>query len=100
MARDWKAVEAMQESIQKTIKRRKKTAKFSLAEMADDEIYDPLKDVVVKISECTTSTLNRLIKSVNAMYKASAPSDIEVRDLLIKKKVVLEREYESRSDKK
>jgi len=96
MARNWKAMESAQEAIQKIIKRRKKTSNFIKSDMGDDEIYDPLKNTVVKICDCTESTLNRLIKSLNAMYKATEASDIEIRDVLIKKKVQLEKELESR----
>lgn len=86
MPRNWKSIESTQESLQKMIARRKRTANFMSAEMGDDEVYDSQKEIVIKISEAATSTLNRLAKSINAMYKATQAQDIEIRETLLKKK--------------
>lgn len=100
MPRNWKAMESTQESLQKMIARRKRTANFMSAEMGGDEVYDPQKEVVIKISEAETSTLNRLAKSVNAMYKATQAQDVEIRETLLKKKAALLNELNKREETK
>ncbi len=98
MPRNWKTVESTQESLQKMIARRKRTANFMSAEMSDDEVYDPQKEVVIKISDAETSTLNRLAKSVNAMYKATQAQDVEIRETLLKKKTAILNELTKRKE--
>ena len=42
------------------------------------------------------SSLNRILKSINAMYRSSEPSDEKTRSSLIKQKLAVEKELEKR----
>lgn len=98
MAHNWNLTENSQLELQKMIKRRKKIGKMISKEISDDEVYDPLKDVILKISEAPTSSLNRILKSINAMYRSSEPSDTTTRKSLIRQKLSLEKELERRKE--
>lgn len=83
--RNWNTTEEALESLQKTIKRRQKATLFMTTETKDGEVYDTLKCEVISIKDATTSTLNRLSKSLNAMYKALDITD-KRRDYVLSKK--------------
>ena len=96
MAHNWNMTENSQLELQKMIKRRKKIGKMLNHEINTGEVYDPLKDVVLIIKDTTTSSLNRILKSINAMYRSSEPSDEKTRSSLIKQKLAVEKELEKR----
>lgn len=92
----WESMEKAQEELQKLIARRKRTAKFMQNELKDGEVYDPLKEIVISIQEAPITTLNRIQKSINSMYKSSEPSDTKTRETLLKKKKEIELEIAKR----
>lgn len=98
MARNWGSVEAGQLSMQKIIRLRKKTALMMNANLKENELYDPLKDEVVHIKDVSNTSLGRIYKSLNAMYKASDPSFIEVRQFILSKKQLIDNELSKRYD--
>lgn len=96
---NWSASEDALTDLQKIIKRRKKVSAFISTEVKDGEIYDPLKETVISIAEAPISTLNRISKSLNAMYKSSDIKDMR-RDFILKKKKEIDNEILKRSSSK
>lgn len=96
---NWSASEDALTDLQKIIKRRKKVSAFMSTEVKDGEIYDPLKEAVISIAEAPISTLNRISKSLNAMYKSSDIKDMR-RDFILKKKKEIDNEILKRSSAK
>ena len=96
---NWSASEDALTDLQKIIKRRKKVSAFISTEVKDGEIYDPLKENVILITEAPISTLNRISKSLNAMYKSSDIKDMR-RDFILKKKKEIDNEIIKRSSAK
>ena len=96
---NWSASEDALTDLQKIIKRRKKVSAFMSTEVKDGEIYDPLKETVILIAEAPISTLNRISKSLNAMYKSSDIKDMR-RDFILKKKKEIDNEILKRSSAK
>ena len=95
---NWNTSEEALTELQKIIKRRKKVASFVNAEMKFGEVYDPLKESIVIIKDATTSTLNRISKSLNAMYKSSEVKDTR-RDIILNKKKEIDEELLKRNQK-
>ena len=93
----WDTTEDALSSMQKTIKRRQKVALVINSGAVDGEVYDPLKECVIKISDATTSTLNRISKSLNAMYKAMEVKDNR-RSIILNKRQELISELERRNN--
>ena len=92
----WDTAEDALTSMQKTIKRRQKVAAVINSGAVEGEVYDPLKECVINISEAATSTLNRISKSLNAMYKAMEVKDTR-RSIILNKRQELIKELENRN---
>ena len=95
---NWNTSEEALTELQKIIKRRKKVASFVNVEMKIGEVYDPLKENIILIKDATTSTLNRISKSLNAMYKSSEIKDTR-RDIILNKKKEIDAELLKRNKK-
>jgi hypothetical protein len=85
----WNTAEDALTSMQKTIKRRQKVALVINSGAVEGEVYDPLKDCIIKIDDAATSTLNRISKSLNAMYKSMEVKDTR-RNIILSKKIEIE----------
>ena len=94
----WEASESALAEFQKMIKRRKKVAAFFNSDAKFGEVYDPLKEEIITISEATEQTLRRLSGSLNAMYKSSEVKD-ERRNYILEKKQEIDSELLNRKKK-
>ena len=94
---NWEAYENGLTATMKTAQRRKRLSVFASIEMKEGEVYDPLKEVVISIADAPTSSLNRISKSLNAMYKAADITDSR-RDIALSKKREIDNELESRNE--
>lgn len=96
---NWAASEDSLTDLQKIVKRRKKISAFTSAETNEGEVYDPLRNIVISISDAPITTLNRISKSLNAMFKSTEAKD-ERRYIILNKKKEIDAEILKRSQSK
>lgn len=98
MKHNWAKIEKQQDSLQRLVKRRKKTTVLFSIMPEEGYMVDPLNGELKKLSDCTTTTLNRFVKSLNTMYKATDLSETKNREFLLNKKIEIEKEIAARDE--
>lgn len=96
MKHNWKSLGSSADAVVKRAARNKKVGTYLGEEPEEGYMRDPLNGNIKKLSECTVATLNRYIKSLNAMYKAVNISNTQVREKLAKKKQECQAELDKR----
>lgn len=98
MARNWSGIESSQESLIKLVKLRHKIGNMMNKEIKENEVYDSLKDIVISVKDLPSTSLGRIQKQLNAMYKATPPERDDIRTYILKQKQLVEHEQTLRFD--